>query len=191
MVLVEPAPLSLPWANPPHSLPRLLTHICPVELYSKLSMDSLVPFSLYIWFVWHWNRCYAKRYWAAKFRKVPWVWCWGLFIDLSGYLCALVFWNIVLLRTVLCCCSAVAFMWFVGGAGSCTLESNAGNCMCVGEVVGWTLGDVAALVNEGCFESDWIRFSCVASVNSALRTGSPAWKLKVVIDGGRVKIDLF
>ena len=44
----------------------------------------------------------------------------------------------------------MVLMYFVGGGGSCTLGSNAGNGMCVGEVVVCTLGDVAALVNEGC-----------------------------------------
>ena len=83
----------------------------------------------------------------------------------------------------------MVLMYFVGGGGSCTLGSNAGNGMCVGDVVGCTLRDAAALVSEGYSRIVCIRFNCVASVKSAFLTGSPACKLGVVVDGGSVNID--
>ena len=72
------------------------------------------------------------------------------------------------------------------GAMGCTL----GSCvlmftgMCF--VAGITLG-VGVAVGRGSGILS-ILFNCVANVSSALRTGSPASKLGVVVDGGAVKM---
>ena len=59
-------------------------------------------------------------------------------------------------------------MWF-GNTGDCTLGA----------------GAIGIGVGSGMFS---IRFSCVTSVTSTLRIGSPAAKLGVVDDGGCVKM---
>ena len=54
----------------------------------------------------------------------------------------------------------------------------------MGTDVGTTLGDGASIVTGSGIVST--RFNCFANVSSALRTGSPAYKLGVVVDGGAV-----
>ena len=72
--------------------------------------------------------------------------------------------------------------------GTFTLGTGAALAMCVGIVVGCTLGDVAGGVDGAVIGIGWIRFNCVAKVKSAFLTGSPASKLGVVVDGGDVNI---
>ena len=69
-----------------------------------------------------------------------------------------------------------------------TLGSGIGGAMCVGVAVGNTLGDAVGGVQLSCVGIGCMRFSCVARVNNAFLTGSPAAKLGVVVEGGRVKI---
>ena len=67
-----------------------------------------------------------------------------------------------------------------------TLGSGVLSCVFARVASGITLGDGAsARTGSGILS---IRLSCFANVSKALRTGSPASKLGVVVDGGCVRI---
>ena len=77
----------------------------------------------------------------------------------------------------------------VGAMGG-TLVPTLGSCVISGDVArvvnGITLGGGASVMSgSGIFST---RLSCFANVSKALRTGSPASKLGVVVDGGFVRI---
>ena len=83
-------------------------------------------------------------------------------------------------------------VWIGGdvGARGGTLVPTLGSCVLLGDLArganGITLGgDASILTGSGIFS---IRWSCFANVSNALRTGSPASKLGVVVDGGFVNI---
>ena len=78
----------------------------------------------------------------------------------------------------------------VGGVGVVTLGD--------GVVLGWCVGNSCTTLGACVLMVDFssvgfglmssTRFNCVASSKSALRTGSPAFKLGTVFCGGRVNI---
>ena len=65
--------------------------------------------------------------------------------------------------------------------GSCAISSDLMN-----GAVGSTLGGAVSILTGSGIVS--ILFNCFANVSNALRTGSPASKLGVVVEGGFVKI---
>ena len=69
IVSVWRTPLLFPCANRPYSLLKLFFHRFCVGPASILSIVSFVPFGRYIWFAVKWNKCWAMRCWAAKWRK--------------------------------------------------------------------------------------------------------------------------
>ena len=81
----------------------------------------------------------------------------------------------------------------IGGDGDArggTWVPTLGSCVISGDCAlganGITLGgDVSIMTGSGIFST---RLSCFANVSKALRTGSPASKLGVVVDGGFVRI---
>ena len=81
---------------------------------------------------------------------------------------------------------------YVGGVGlgTGTLGSGKGGALCVEVSGGCTLGDVGGGAQLSCCGIGCMRLSCVARVNNAFRTGSPASKLGVVVEGGSVKRDI-
>ena len=56
--------------------------------------------------------------------------------------------------------------------------------------MGCTLGDTAGAGHSFSDGIGWTRFSCIARVNKAFLTGSPAARLGVVVEGGSVNIDI-
>ena len=108
----------------------------------------------------------------------------------KGYRCSVALWNRLFLGVVLCDYNTDA-----GGndGGDCivtgTLGSVAGAEECCGKVGGTILGDGLSCVGNasGIFS---ILFNCVARVTRALRTGSPACNLGVVVEGGSVRMEI-
>ena len=93
--------------------------------------------------------------------------------------------NISIFKALLCCCKTDTGVYCMVGMGN--LGTDAEGVECVGRVVTCTLGDSAT--GAVCaIEIGSTLLSCVASANNAFLTESPAARLGVVVDGGRVRI---
>ena len=135
-------------------------------------------------------------------------WCLKLFpfcvCECSKYLCVGALWNRRRQGVVDLCCSRTVVLC----SGVTTLGSQAGSsvgmlCVGVGGIIVWlsvtTLGactvlvvDVPLLIAVGvcvsCVGIMSTLLSCVAISNSAFRTGSPAFKLGIVVAGSEMRM---